>query len=248
MEKYQRRKFSFLLALLLCFMSVAHFVLPVWAEDDPEPEIIDGILYEADQYGEYIGTVTGGDVSGGNITVPSHHHLMLGVQAEGNDLAGVTVTIESGASLEIWDNVTFAGTLDARDGALLKFGSSVSVPEGITLYDASGENLYSGQINYSVYFCWVGEMTKWVEFVEEPGEPGEPGEPEEPEGPPFFRINFDGFDPNSDTVTVGYKYRTEDGYSSVDTSQLTRDPWGESTYYVEFELENVPDSWDGTPL
>ena len=231
MRFFQRRKLSVLLAGLFCFMSVMQPALPVRADGEHDPVEIDGITYEWDD--AYVGVV-GTEGPEGDISVPEDYHLVMGDELMGNNtLNGITVSLSSGAWLEIYGNVNFQGSISASDGAYLTLNGLDSVPSYLTLYEEDAETSFSGiEDSWSHTFCYIGELGRWAILP----------------GDPWVNIGFGGFDPETDTVTVQFKYtgESEEDYRTFgnDDLGLWEDESFPGNFNGGFGLFDIPDPWD----
>ena len=231
MRIFQRRKLSVLLAGLFCFMSVMQPALPVRADGEHDPVEIDGITYEWDD--AYVGVV-GTEGPEGDISVPEDYHLVMGDELMGNNtLNGITVSLSSGAWLEIYGNVNFQGSISASDGAYLTLNGLDSVPSYLTLYEEDAETSFSGiEDSWSHTFCYIGELGRWAILP----------------GDPWVNIGFGGFDPETDTVTVQFKYtgESEEDYRTFgnDDLGLWEDESFPGNFNGGFGLFDIPDPWD----
>ncbi len=224
MKKHQKRKLSLLIAIALVLFTASHMV-PAYAEPDPghQDVVVSGITYSWDGF-VYVGLV-GSSFAGTAISVPEDYHLIMGDTSD--SLNGVTVSIATGGSLEIFDDKVFEGTITPSDGAFLRFGSAASVPAGITLYDASGAASFTGNVDPSVTFCYNETLLKWVRFI-----------------PPFMDINIGGFNAATDTISVSYKYTGETDYRVASDYAPEEDPGFPGNYSGTFELAGIPNQWD----
>lgn len=224
MKKIYRRNLSVLLAGLFCFISVMHSELPVKADGEPEPVTVSGVEYIWDG-NIYLGFVLP-NLTETSITIPSDYHLIVGDEAEGNTLAGSTVSIESGGSLELY--APFEGSLSPSDGACLRFGSSDNVPEGLALYEADAETEFGDTDNmWSHTFCYVEEIGRWADL---------PGEP-------CVDIDLGGYNPDTDEITIQYKYTGEENYRTPEFNS-EEDPDFPGNFRFSFEPADISDSWD----
>ena len=236
MKIWQRRRLSFLFAMLLCFISVAHFAMPVRADGEHDPVEVSGITYDWDG-NVYVGFV-GSEYSGTAISIPADYHLIMGTGS--NSLAGVTVSMASGAWLEIYDGVAFQGTVTPSGDACLKFADAGSVPDSITLYEADCQTLFLDNTDNIAdignhTFIYLEDEGKWVDLVSSP----------------WINVNLGGFDPEADDLTVEYKY-TGGNYTALTLEEdqfenrlfLFEDPEFPGNYSGGFEPANIPDNWD----
>ena len=274
METFRNKGLSFLLAALLLFVSVVHFAMPVRAEGEHPDVEATGMTYTWDDEGGFYVGVVMPDCSEGTITVPDGCHLVMDDSTGENHLPVTTVTIESGGFLELFGSATFAGTLAPVDGASISFEGPGNVPESITLYAADGEAEfdYTEEIGGTVFTYsdskWIHEAPEGddTDDTEDPeGEPEDPegedpeedeeedtlfqtlNDPGEGEEPPWFNINLGGFDPQTDSLTIQYKftgesegdYRTAEHFYEQDA-----DPRFPDNYFGGFVVDDIPDQWD----
>ena len=222
--------------MLLCFISVAHFAMPVRADGEHDPVEVSGITYDWDG-NVYVGFV-GSEYSGTAISIPADYHLIMGTGS--NSLAGVTVSMASGAWLEIYDGVAFQGTVTPSGDACLKFADAGSVPDSITLYEADCQTLFLDNTDNIAdignhTFIYLEDEGKWVDLVSSP----------------WINVNLGGFDPEADDLTVEYKY-TGGNYTALTLEEdqfenrlfLFEDPEFPGNYSGGFEPANIPDNWD----
>lgn len=227
MKIFQRKKLSVLLAGLFCFMSVMQSALPVRAdgENDPvEPVESDGIIYEWDGY-NFFGHVDSG-FAGTSISIPADCHLVMDDESGENHLSGATVSIASGAYLEIRGGASFEGTIDPSNGAILQFDGQGNVPDGLTLYEDDSTPFSDATNIWKYSFCYDGDSDKWLaEFIT---------------GPATVVIAFGGLDPASDTVTIEYKFEgeSEDDYRPASDYNPEEDPDFPGNFQGEFVISD----------
>ena len=227
MRIFQRRKLSVLLAGLFCFMSVMQPALPVRAdgENDPvEPVESDGIIYEWDGY-NFFGHVDSG-FAGTSISIPADCHLVMDDESGENHLSGATVSIASGAFLEIRGGASFEGTIDPSNGAILQFDGEENVPDGLTLYEDDATPFGDATNIWKYSFCYDGDSDKWLaEFIT---------------GPATVVIAFGGFDPGEDQVTIEYKFQgeSEDDYRPASDYNPEEDPDFPGNFQGEFVISD----------
>ena len=218
--------------MLLCFISVAYFAMPVRADEEHDPVEVSGITYDWDG-NVYVGFV-GSEYSGTAISIPADYHLIMGTGS--NSLAGVTVSMASGAWLEIYDGVAFQGTITPSADACLKFAEANSVPDSITLYEADGQNEFSDTADIANHtFIYLEDEEIWVDLV----------------SGPWINVNLGGFDPEADVLTVEYKY-TGGNYTALTLAEdqfedrlfLFEDPGFPGNFSGGFEPANIPENWD----
>ena len=227
MKIFQRKKLSVLLAGLFCFMSVMQSALPVRADGENDPPVtdeVDGIIYEWDGY-NFFGHVDSG-FAGTSISIPADCHLVMDDESGENHLSGATVSIASGAYLEIRGGASFEGTIDPSNGAILQFDGQGNVPDGLTLYEDDSTPFSDATNIWKYSFCYDGDSDKWLaEFIT---------------GPATVVIAFGGLDPASDTVTIEYKFQgeSEDDYRPASDYNPEEDPDFPGNFQGEFVISD----------
>ena len=242
MNIVQKKKLSFLLAMLLVFLSVAHFVTPVRAQDpEHNDETITGITYTWDG-NVYVGSVDS-SVAESEISVPEGYHLVMSDEAGDNHLSGTTVSITSGGSFEIGGAASFAGTVNPNEGAFIRFQGTDNVPNGLALYAADGENAFADTENIGGHtFIYTGG--KWTDYVEE-SEDNEPDTSENDELDTSGNGDFDVSENGEIDTTEDEENVLINRAPNEPDSGLTDDPEEPLTeYYVGLNLGGFNPSTD----
>jgi hypothetical protein len=215
-----KRNLAFLLSVILVLTAIDHYHFSAQAENSY------GIEYVQDDEGAMVATIIGNeDVSGNTIVVEEGYVLEIK-----GPITKDSMTIKAGGLVVICDAEdestvgSFAGQVNAEEGAAMTLQSADHAPSGVILYDASGEAPFDEE-GWAQFFY---DGSKWVH------QPW--GEDPEPDSERLFVVHVDGMVSTSN-FSAEYSLNDEDYYP------LEIHPNDNLNAY-QFEFEITDPNWE----